>query len=119
MLQNSLTQQSSSASGRSVSKKMNRPSGFRKLCSLLGFKNKNDVKTVVSTCDDDCMLDPTEDNTSVDSEDIFYLEQTDIPAQPSVAFFVDNLNCSPDQLRNRRLLNVGLILDPPKIKKEA
>jgi hypothetical protein len=131
MLQSSLAQQSSSANVCSVSKKMDRRSGmsssfsvlpislgFRKLGSLLGFRNKYDDKTVVST-DDDCMLDPTEDNTSVDSEDIFDLERIDF-AEPhsSVAFFIDNLNCSSDQLRNRRLLNVGLNLDPPKNKKK-
>jgi hypothetical protein len=130
MLQISLTQQSSSAHVCSVSKKMDRRSGvstsfssspislgFRKLGSLLRFRNKYDDKTVVSTYDDDCILDPTEDNTSVGSEDIFYLEPTEFAEQPSVAFFIDNLNCSSDQLRNRRLLNVGLNLDPPKNKK--
>jgi hypothetical protein len=115
MLQISLTQQSSLANVCSVSKKMDRGSGmsnnfsglpislgFRKLGSLLGFRNKYD-DTFVSTYDDDCMLDPTEDNSSVSSEDTFDSERT--------AFFIDNLNCSSDQLRNRRLLNVGLNLD--------
>jgi hypothetical protein len=138
MIQTSLTQQSTSASVRGVSKKLDRRSGmssfsalpislgFRKLGSLLRFRNKNDDKTLVSTYDDDCMLDPTEDNTSVGSEDLsdlertlFDLERTDF-AEPhsSVAFFSDNLNCSSDQLHNRRLLRMDVMLDPPKNKKK-
>jgi hypothetical protein len=122
-------QQSSSANACSVSKKTNRRSGmssfsglpislgFRKLGSILGFRNKDDDKTVASTFDDDCMLDPTEDNTSsVGSEE--YLEQTAFAEQASVAFFTDNRKCSSAQLHNRRLLNMHLILDPPKNKKE-
>jgi hypothetical protein len=119
MLQISLTQQSSSANVCSVSKKMGRSGvstglpislGFRKLGSFLGFRSKKyGDKTVVSTYDDDCMLDPTEDNTSVCSDDDFDLERIDFTEpHSSVAFFTDNLNCSSDQLRNRRLLNVGL-----------
>jgi hypothetical protein len=137
MIQTSLTQQSSSASVRGVSKKFDRRSGmssfsalpisrgFRKLGSLLSFRKKNDDKTLVSTYDDDCMLDLTEDNTSVGSEDLsnlertlFDLERTDF-AEPhsSMAFFIDNLNCSSDQLHNRRLLKMDLMLDPSKNKK--
>jgi hypothetical protein len=124
MLQISLTQQSSSANVCSVPKKMDRRSGmsslpfsfgFRKLGSLLSFKNKYDYETFVSTYDDDCMLDLTEDNTtcSVSSEYNFDLERTDL-AEPhsSEAFFINNINCSSDQLRNRRLFNVDLNLDP-------
>jgi hypothetical protein len=123
MLQTSLTHQSPSASVHSVSKIVDRRStlsdriGFRKLGALLGFRNKNDDKTVVSTDDDYCMLDPTEDNTSVGSEDVLDLEQTTLREQPSVVFFIDNLNCSSDQLHNRRLLKINLILDPLKNNK--
>jgi hypothetical protein len=124
MSQISLTQQSSSANVCSVPKKMDRRSGmsslsislgFRKLGSLLSFKNKYDFETFVSTYDDDCMLYLTEDNTtcSVGSEDNFDLERTDF-AEPhsSEAFFIINLNCSSGQLRNCRLFNVDLNLDP-------
>jgi hypothetical protein len=123
MLQTSLTHQSTSASVHSVSKKVDRRStfsdriGFRKLGSLMGFRNKNDDKTVVSTCDDDSMLDPTEDNTSVGSEDVLDFEQAAFAEQPSVVFFIDNLNCTSDQLHNRRLLKMDLILYSPKNKK--
>jgi hypothetical protein len=112
MLQTSLTQQSSSASVCRVSKKVNRRSsipsfsdriGFRKLGSLMGFSNKNDDRTVVSTCDDDSMLDPTEDNAGVGLEDVLDLEQVEFAEQHSMVFFTDNLNCSSDQLYNRRL----------------
>jgi hypothetical protein len=123
---------------RSVSKKLDRRSGmssfsalpislgFRKLGSLLSFRNKNDDKTLVSTYDDDCMLDLTEDNTSVGSEDLsdlertlFDLERTDFAeTHSSVTFFSDNLNCSSDQLHNRRLLKMDLMLDPSKNKKK-
>jgi hypothetical protein len=128
MLQISSAQQSSSAYVCRVPKKMDQRSGmstsfsglpisfgFRKLGSLLSFRNKYEDTTVESTYDDDCMLDPTEDNTmcSVGSEDNFDSERTDL-AEPhsSVVFFINNLNCSSDQLRNRRLLNVDLNLDP-------
>lgn len=86
--------------------------GFRKLGFLFGFRdNKNEDRTVVTACDDDCVLDPTEDKTSVGSDDVLELEQAAF-AVPSVVFFIDNLNCSSDQLHNRRLLKLGLILDP-------
>jgi predicted RNase H-like nuclease (RuvC/YqgF family) len=116
MIQTSLTQQSTSASVRGVSKKLDRRSGFRKLGSLLGFFKTD--KAVISTCDDDYMLALTEDNTSVSSEDVLELEQAKFGEQPSMVFFTNNLNCSSVQLYNRRLLTVGLILDPPKNKKE-
>jgi hypothetical protein len=119
MIQISLAQQSTSASTRSVSKKVDRRSGFRKLGSFLGFRNKNDYKNVVSTYDDDCMLDLTEDNTSLSSEDAFDLERIDFAEQSSVASFTDDLQCSSDQLRNRRLLKMNLILDPSKNKKKC
>jgi hypothetical protein len=120
MLQTTLAQQSTSASMGSVSKKVDRRSLFRKLGSLflLGFRNKSDDKTVVSTCDDDSMLDPTDENNSIGSDYVLELEQAKSEEQSSVASFTDNLNCSSDQLRNRRLLKVGLILDSPNDKKE-
>jgi hypothetical protein len=92
------TQQSSSTSVCSVSKttdlRSSMPSisglplsiGLRKLGSLWGNRNKYDDKFVMSTYDDDCMLDLTEDNTSVASEEGWDLEQIDVPTQPSVAF---------------------------------
>jgi hypothetical protein len=120
MLQTSLAQQSTSTSMRSVSKNVDRWSLFRKLGSLflLGFRNKNDDKTVVSTCDDDSMLDPTDDSNSIGSEYVLELEQAKSEEESSVVYFTDNLNCSSDQLYNRRLLKAGLILDSPKRKKE-
>jgi hypothetical protein len=93
------TQQSSSASVCSVPKKMDLRSGtlsigLKKLGSLWGNRNKNGDKMVMSTYDDDCMLDLTEDNTSVASEEEGWdLEQIDIPHNPSWEF-VENLNCS-------------------------
>jgi hypothetical protein len=98
MLLDYSTQQSSSASVCSVSKPMDLRSsipsisglplsiGWRKLGSLWGNINKNDDKLIMSTYDDDCMLDTTEDNTSVASEEDWELEQIDTPTQPSVAF---------------------------------
>jgi hypothetical protein len=97
--QNSLAQQSSSASVCSVSKKMDRrpstssvssfsglPISIRMntLGSLWGFGNKDDDKSIVSNYDEDCMLDQTEDNTDASEED-WDLEETKVSEQ-SVVF---------------------------------
>jgi hypothetical protein len=108
MLQTSLTQHPTSASVCSVSKNVERRSGFRKLGSLLGFF-KTDKAVKSTCCDDDSMLDSTEDNASVGLEDVLDLEQVEFAEQHSMVFFTDNLNCSSDQLYNRHLLKMDLI----------
>jgi hypothetical protein len=85
--QNSLNQHSSSADRRSsvssVSSFSSLPisTGLSTLGSLWGFSNKDDEKSTVSKCDDDSMLDHTEENTSEGSEEDWDLEQTDFPLQ--------------------------------------
>jgi hypothetical protein len=99
--QNSLAQQSKSASVCSVSKEMDRqPSTSRvssfsalpisiklsSLSSLWGFSNKDDDKSIVSNYDDNFMLDQTEENNDEGSEEDWDLEQTGFPEQSSVVF---------------------------------
>ncbi len=88
------TQQSSSASVCSVPKKVDLRSsmssisglpisnGLRKIGSLWGNRNKKDVKMAMSTYEDDCMLDPTEDSTSVALEEGWDWEQIDTQRNP-------------------------------------